>query len=49
MEYKDKETGEVIDYKTLQNKFIELIGNSDEFNEYIGNIQLFIKDYYIEV
>ena len=49
MNYKNKETGVIQNESEIKKEYMELISNSDEFNKYINNFELFISEYYEKV
>ena len=48
MIYKDKETGKIKELNKIKEEYNELLGNTNEFNEYKENFEQFLEDYYIE-
>ena len=49
MIYKDKETGEIVTMSEIKKSYDELLGNSEEFEEYRDNFENFLNDYYLEI
>ena len=49
MKYKNKETGLMEDLKFIKKEFLELLGNSNEFNKYKDDFNKFLDDYYMKV
>jgi len=47
--YRNKETGEIENIKSIKKKFEELLGNTNEFEEYRNNFSKFLENYYIKV
>lgn len=46
MNYKNKETGEIVTLDVITQEFSQLINNSNYFNEYIDKFDDFLFDYY---
>jgi hypothetical protein len=46
MKYKNKETGDYDEMSQIKKEYSELLGNTDEFEEYRDNFNLFLNDYY---
>ena len=45
--YKSKETGKVEEIKEIKKNYRELLGTTNEFEEYRNNFSKFLKDYYV--
>ena len=46
MNYKSKETGKNTNIQEIKKEFIDLISNSNEFNEYSDDFEKYLNDYY---
>jgi len=49
MEYINKEDGTKQELESIKREYIELISNTDEFNEYKDDFDKFLLDYYEEL